>query len=180
MVPRSTVDLTKLHSNQPMPASTDNKERCGWMLQKTRRTHSRLIVGWSVVSLATQETCLLSSRQLVAATPQSQFTGGASLSCSPRRADSPPHDPTPQLDWSKRKGEGPEDHKGGDPRTDQVTKELPHNPRLASRRDRYLVTAACYRRGGPGSGPTRLQPTATQPSTPRNCGVGTPRVIRHH
>ena len=60
-------------------------------------------------------------------------------------------------------GRGRKDPKDGDPRTDKVTKGLPHNPGLAC----------------PGSGPTRSQPTAIRPSTPRNCGVGTPRVIRH-
>ena len=61
-----------------------------------------------------------------------------------------------------------------------------HDPRPRHRnstgavsRDDGQPTPSCYRRSGPGSGRTRLQPTAIRPSTPRNRAVGTPRVTRH-
>ena len=65
------------------------------------------------------------ARALVVATPQWQFACPSSTSCSPRRADS-------------LHTRGPQDLSGGDPRTDQVTKGLPHKPGLASRRDLSL------------------------------------------
>ena len=102
------------------------------MLQKTRRTHSRLIVGWSVVSLTTQESCwLATTRGCDATVPVHRWSLLVLISTTGGLA---PHDHDASLVET-----------GRDPKTQgRRPKDRPSDqgddsdPGLASERDRFL------------------------------------------